>query len=300
MSDLENLCRALEESVANLPGVAGTLQQRSARIRSLAAEVQQARSRVRCNCGPEVGNIVQGLHEAAGAVTKSAQSLTGAVQHSRNFVTRTIASGGGTGSGLGTEERGVSSGTGVAVLEDGTSTRGPAATEADQLKTLQDAFVAAHDPLTGELDVSKFIGKVNPDFEGYADAVGVHPHNINCGLTAQAVALTLDGRPHTAAGVAHGVSEPEMSRWTGKAQTVSSPSEIAEHLKGMPPGSHAIVGVDYEAGGGHWFNARYDGKSVSWLDGQNGDYGDWPRGFPGRIVKWDVIYTEGGSLSWQE
>lgn len=147
---------------------------------------------------------------------------------------------------------------------------------------LYGALIAAHDPVTMKLDAAKFAGLINPGFSGYVDdvGVGVNAYNVNCGLCAQAVAYAFDGRPHTAAGVEHPVSLAEMVNWAGTSQSPQSSEEIEDRLRSMPPGSHAIVGVDWEDGDGHWFNAYWDGQTVWKVDGQDGSCEPWPPDFP--------------------
>jgi len=94
MSELESVCHALDASVQQLPSLAESMRQRASRLRSLAAELQTARSRVRCNCGPDVGRTVQALAEAAAAADASAQALLAATQQGKSYVARTIGGGG--------------------------------------------------------------------------------------------------------------------------------------------------------------------------------------------------------------
>ena len=95
MSELESLCHALAASVHPLPALADNIRQRSARIRTLAAEVHQARSQVRCDCGPDAGEVIRALAEADDAMRSSAQALEVARQQSHSFIAKTVNSNGG-------------------------------------------------------------------------------------------------------------------------------------------------------------------------------------------------------------
>jgi hypothetical protein len=97
MSQLEEVCLALEGAVRPLPALVGSIQQRARHLRALAAEVQQAAGRV--PNGPDCSRIVQGLYEAAASTEASGHALTAAIQQGRAFVQRTI--GGGPASGVG-------------------------------------------------------------------------------------------------------------------------------------------------------------------------------------------------------
>lgn len=90
MSELESLCRSLEDSVGGLPALVDSLQRRAARLRSIAAELEIAARRV--EGGPDVSRAVDALLEAARAMDASGRSLTGAVHQSRTYVSRTIGS----------------------------------------------------------------------------------------------------------------------------------------------------------------------------------------------------------------
>lgn len=238
---------------------------------------------------PAASHAAVALNSAARAASQAALLLSQAAQQGQAFVLRTAAVG-----------RGVSSGTGVAVSWDNSSPRMADDHEDSHLSALYGAFIAAHDPVTMKLDAAKFAGLINPGFSGYVDdvGVGVNAYNVNCGLCAQAVAYAFDGRPHTAAGVEHPVSLAEMANWAGTSQSPQSSEAIEDRLRSMPPGSHAIVGVDWEGGDGHWFNAYWDGETVWKVDGQDGSCEPWPPDFP-PVARWDSIYTEGGRLEWQ-
>lgn len=70
-----------------------------------------------------------------------------------------------------------------------------------------------------------------------------------------------------------------------------SPAEIEQMLVKGGPGSHAVIGVDWEAGGGHWYNAYYDGDKVWAVDGQTGEISPWLGVDPGTVRNWDAGIT---------
>jgi hypothetical protein len=73
-------------------------------------------------------------------------------------------------------------------------------------------------------------------------------------------------------------------------------SEIKQRLDELGPGSSAIVGCDWQAGGGHWFNAVNDGGIVKALDGQHCKVETWPPSLGGlgfeesRMLQSDAIF----------
>lgn len=90
MSELVALCNALDQVIQPLPGLAGELQQRAARLRSLAVEVQIAAREV--PDGPDCSRVAAGLYEAAHGLEASANALSAAVQQGRSYIQRTISS----------------------------------------------------------------------------------------------------------------------------------------------------------------------------------------------------------------
>ena len=92
MSELEDLCRALDEAVRPLPSLVGRIQQRASRLRSLAAEVQHAARQAPGS--PDCSRVVQALHEAAASTEAGGHALMEAVQQARGFVQRTVRAGG--------------------------------------------------------------------------------------------------------------------------------------------------------------------------------------------------------------
>ncbi len=109
------------------------------------------------------------------------------------------------------------------------------------------------------------------------DAAG---RDNNCGECARAVDDTWNGDPAAAAAMSDPDSSGEpvarMTDWAGQAPTPASMSDIQQRLDDLGPGSSAVVGCDWNDGGGHWFNAVNDEGSVTAVDGQTGLVEDWP------------------------
>ncbi len=117
-------------------------------------------------------------------------------------------------------------------------------------------------------------------------ADGINPdkampgRDVNCGECSRNTQLTWAGDP----GVAAAMSDPEtqgepykiMVEAVGVTPETTSISEIGYRLEQAGPGSSAIVGVDWNSGGGHWFNAVNDGGIVKAVDGQTGRIEPWP------------------------
>lgn len=134
-------------------------------------------------------------------------------------------------------------------------------------------------------DIRSWLPEVNPGYSGDP----YDPRSSNCGSCALAVSRRLQGISAVAS--PRTLSIAEMEAATGKTQVPMTPSEIATTLVARGPGSHAVVGIDREAGPGHWFNAYFDGVRVVAIDGQSGEILDWPPeyGAPGfQVVKWDA------------
>lgn len=107
VSDLEALCRDLDQVVRPLPSLTSTLQQRARRLRSLAAEIQLAAQAAQG--GPNCGRVVEGLYEAASATENAAESLIRAARLGRGFIERTVAGGSPAGVVLGSAGEATSS-----------------------------------------------------------------------------------------------------------------------------------------------------------------------------------------------
>jgi hypothetical protein len=79
--------------------------------------------------------------------------------------------------------------------------------------------------------------------------------------------------------------------------TPPTAESIADRLRLMPAGSHAIVGVEFvEGGNGSWFNAYWDGSTVWAMQGPD-DRRPWPPELP-PVKSWGAIYTEAGATAW--
>lgn len=102
----------------------------------------------------------------------------------------------------------------------------------------------------------------------------------NCGECARAVDSTWNGDPAAAAALSDPDSAGEpvarMTDWAGQAPAAASMPDIQQRLDDLGPGSSAVVGCDWNDGGGHWFNAVNDGGTVKAVDGQSGRVETWP------------------------
>ena len=135
-------------------------------------------------------------------------------------------------------------------------------------------------------EIRSWIGKINP---GHSDSL-FDPRSVNCGKCAHAVFDALNGEPVRDAGRGT-LTQQEMADAIGRGQIHMTPSTIADRLRAEGAGAHAVVGIDREKGGGHWFNAYFDGKDVWAIDGQTGTVSGWPPeyGSPHNpVTYWDV------------
>lgn len=114
---------------------------------------------------------------------------------------------------------------------------------------------------------------------------------MNCGKCAESVFNKFEGTPDVAAAGQGTYTTPEMRDATGVKQVMMSPAEIEQMLVKGGPGSHAVIGVDWEAGGGHWYNAYYVGDKVWAVDGQTGEISPWLGVDPGTVRNWDAGIT---------
>lgn len=120
--------------------------------------------------------------------------------------------------------------------------------------------------------------------DGWAD--GINPdrrapgRDNNCGECSRAVDSTWNGKPAAAAAMtdpdAHGERVARMTEWAGEAPARVSLTGIGQRLVDLGPGSSAVVGCDWEHGGGHWFNAVNDAGIIKAVDGQSGRTETWP------------------------
>ncbi len=104
---------------------------------------------------------------------------------------------------------------------------------------------------------------------------------------------------------------PEEMEANSSAFTAHAYSRIGIELGKLPPGSVAIIGVDWDAGpnmllagrdpraaGGHWFNAFVDGSGrIWWADGQLGRLQPWPPPYPMKIWNAQLATRAPGSTS---
>jgi hypothetical protein len=137
--------------------------------------------------------------------------------------------------------------------------------------------------------------------EGWID--GINPgrdapgRDNNCGECSRAVITTWDGKPAVAAAMSDpnvgGEPIGRMTEWAGQSPAMASMSEIQQRLADLGPGSSAVVGCDWNHGGGHWFNAVNDGGIVKAADGQSGAVETWPPSAHGLgFDETDMLYSD--------
>jgi hypothetical protein len=68
-----------------------------------------------------------------------------------------------------------------------------------------------------------------------------------------------------------------MDVWTDGDRVPTTFADIEGRLDALGPGSSTIVGVLWNDGGGHWFNAFNDKGVVRASDGRSGRSEPWPR-----------------------
>ena len=74
-------------------------------------------------------------------------------------------------------------------------------------------------------------------------------------------------------------------------------AQIGRRLSELGPGSSAIVGCDWVGGGGHWFNAVNDGRTILAVDGQRNFAEPWPPSYRGvRFEETQMRYSD--ALYW--
>lgn len=171
---------------------------------------------------------------------------------------------------------------------------------------LADAVAAS-----GRTNPSGYISKINPLLlEGpeYANNCGpvsrafadtfhgvetrVAPGDVNLGEFAEMrgatntnpVALTFDAAVHA-----------DTAEFSGQAYDA-----VTTAAANLPDGTAMIVGVDWDGGGGHWFNAIVENGNLKWVDGQSGNFTDWPPGYGSNITTIDVVHRPDGSTAWSE
>lgn len=142
-----------------------------------------------------------------------------------------------------------------------------------------------NEPTTLTIDeIRERMAEINPNFDATDPA---NEFTQNCGDTSSILNDVLNGGPVRQAGT-DTLTIEQMRARTGFEQTSMTPTEIADALRRMGAGSHAVVGVD-RAGGqdGHWFNVYFDGTDVWTLDAQTNEIGGFPPHEPDAI-HWDV------------
>lgn len=82
---------------------------------------------------------------------------------------------------------------------------------------------------------------------------------------------------------------------------------VESALRSQPPGTVAVVGVDWDmpgkslgTAGGHWFNAFVDDTAtVRFADQQTGQVGDWPPPYKDNIWNLDLAMRTDGTGAWR-
>jgi len=119
----------------------------------------------------------------------------------------------------------------------------------------------------------KWLDAINPSKD-------VPGRRVNCGDCSRSVDGTWHGFPVVAAAVDYprflGDDPARMTEWAGAKPRPASMADIGKQLGELGPGSSAIVGCDWKAGRGHWFNAVNDSGTVKAVDGQSGKVEAWP------------------------
>ena len=175
-------------------------------------------------------------------------------------------------------------------------------------------------------------GPTNPD--GWIEhgnpnlATGDKEWRTNCGPCSRSFADTYQGGTPIAA---HGDSiggesaemydilgaspEPGVTNPRPKEDGHVDPEEftsaaydtLGERLRQEPPGTTAIVGVDWDVpevprnkSGGHWFNAYVDDSgNLRWADEQIGVTADWPPRYNDNIWNLDAIIRNSQESDWR-
>lgn len=136
--------------------------------------------------------------------------------------------------------------------------------------------------------VSSWIKDINPGYDPFDIE---SPYNVNCGACAYAVYQRMNGNTEITACAENIGSDALMENVLGMKFVSMNPKEIAEYLLEQGDGAHAVIGVDREAGSGHWFNAAcLDGRVVA-IDGQSGEILEWPPDY-GNVVNWEIAVKE--------
>ena len=175
----------------------------------------------------------------------------------------------------------------------------------------------------GPTNPDDWIEHGNPNF-----ATGEDPWTNNCGPCSRSFADTYQGGTPIAA---HGDSiggesaemydilgaspEPGVTNPRPKEDGHVDPEEftsaaydtLGERLRQEPPGTVAIVGVDWDVPkvprdetGGHWFNAYVDDSgNLRWADEQFGITADWPPRYDDDIWNLDAMIRNSQESEWR-
>ncbi len=102
----------------------------------------------------------------------------------------------------------------------------------------------------------------------------------NCGDCTRAAELTWRGEPSISAALADPLAPGEligrMEQWAGAELRSTDSPGIEADLRRAGKGSSALVLVEWDQGGAHWFNAVNDAGRLRVVDGQTGTTEDWP------------------------
>lgn len=157
-------------------------------------------------------------------------------------------------------------------------------------------------------DIGAWLDRVNPRFPDGADWTN------NCGPCSRAFADSFQGvEVRVAPGDTLRGELSEMYSWAGVTPmslragdaekvaefTTGAWDKVAAGAKDLPDGSTLIVGVDWEKGGGHWFNAVVQDGELKWVDAQTGTTHGWPPTYSSDIVGIDVIHRPTGADPWK-
>ncbi len=171
---------------------------------------------------------------------------------------------------------------------------------------LQDAVNAG-----GATNVESYIGKMNPLHDFGA------PWQNNCGPCSRSFADTFQQVETRVAPGDWNLGElAEMRNITGTNPPLmafdpaihANPTEfttkayeaLQTQAANLPDGTAMIVGVDWEGGGGHWFNGFVRGGKLHWADAQIGEVSGWPPGYANPIEGIDAIVRFTGNSPWKE
>ncbi|MFC4245350.1 toxin glutamine deamidase domain-containing protein [Gryllotalpicola reticulitermitis] len=313
MSDLQNLIRTLEAVNQDADRLAAQLAQQAGRLNHAAGSAAAA---TQGSGRPEGTQAAAALQHANKALTQAAQLLHASAVAGKGFVARHAASSGGAKGDFGPHSS-PEFGPG-ANLEP----RPPWATPARYLAPTvgqQTAFTNAVRG-AGAHNVAGWVQSGNPNW-GTSEA-----WNMNCGPCSRSFADAYQGLGTTAAygdntglgeeaemWAALGVGQPLMLDNSSHLLPPAAFSSAAYGLLGdklalEPPGTVAIVGVDWDvpglgpgASGGHWFNGYVDDSgAVCWADEQSGKYGGWPPSYSSDICSMEAFVREPGTPVWRE